>query len=99
MDPRIQRLVSHFGTQQKAALALGVDQTTISGWLRGKHSISPANALRVQVATLGAIQAEELCSVLADLFPTLSQTIPANVAQHSSTVVAVNPSSTQQAHS
>lgn len=55
MDPRIQRLISHFGTQQKAALALGVDQTTISGWLRGKHSISPANALRVQVATRGAI--------------------------------------------
>ncbi|HDS1779693.1 TPA: helix-turn-helix domain-containing protein [Pseudomonas putida] len=94
MDPRIQRLISHYGTQQKAALALGVDQTTISGWLRGKHSISPANALRVQVATRGAIQAAELCSVLADLSPTLEQTIQATSHQHSSPGVAVNPSST-----
>ncbi|WP_082422847.1 Cro/CI family transcriptional regulator [Pseudomonas sp. NBRC 111131] len=94
MDPRIQRLISHFGTQQKAALALGVDQTTISGWLRGKHSISPANALRVQVATRGAIQAAELCSVLAHLSPTLDQTIPATCHQHQSAVGAVHPSST-----
>ncbi|WP_430305294.1 transcriptional regulator [Pseudomonas mosselii] len=94
MDSRIQRLIDHFGTQQKAAEALGVDQTTISGWLRGKHSVSPANALRIQAATSGSIQAVELCSLLADLAPTLDQTIPATSHQHSSTGGAVNSSST-----
>lgn len=94
MEPLIQRLISHFGTQQKAAVALGVDQTTISGWLRGKHSISPANALRIQIATFGTIRAVELCPVLADLAPTMTQTIPETCSHHSSTGVAVNSSST-----
>ncbi|MCE0756528.1 MULTISPECIES: Cro/CI family transcriptional regulator [Pseudomonas] len=93
MDLRIQKLINHFGTQQKAAVALGVDQTTISGWLRGKHSISPANALRIQIATSGAIQAADVCSVLADLAPTLKQMVPANSHQRNSTEAAVNPSS------
>lgn len=97
MDSIIQRLIDHFGTQQKAAAALGVDQTTISGWLRGKHSVSPVNALRIQSATSGSIQAVELCSLLADLAPTLEQTILASAILHSSPEVAVNSSSTGQA--
>jgi DNA-binding transcriptional regulator YdaS (Cro superfamily) len=84
MDTRIQKLIGYFGTQAKAASALGVDQTTISGWLRAKHSVSPTNALRIQIATLGFIRAAELCPMLAELSPTLDQTIPPTDTQHSS---------------
>lgn len=80
MNPVVMRLIEYFGTQQAAAKALGVDQTTVSGWLRGKHSVSLANAFRVQVATLGLLQAVELCPSIAKLCPNLDQTIRLNPA-------------------
>ena len=35
MDNIFLRLVKHFGTQELTAEALGVDQSTVSGWVRG----------------------------------------------------------------
>ncbi|UTA78991.1 helix-turn-helix domain-containing protein [Halomonas sp. XH26] len=61
MDPLFNRLVDHFKTQTKAAEALGVDQTTVSGWVRGKHGMSPAVALRAEKITEGKFKAAELC--------------------------------------
>ncbi|MBT2773820.1 helix-turn-helix domain-containing protein [Halomonas sp. ISL-60] len=61
MDPLFNRLVNHFETQTKAAVALGVDQTTVSGWVRGKHGMSPAVALRAEKITGGQFKAADLC--------------------------------------
>lgn len=61
MKALYKNLVSHFGTQTEAAEALGVDQTTISGWVRGKHGMSPGVALRAERITQGAFTAAELC--------------------------------------
>lgn len=54
-------LVSHFGTQMKTADCLQVDQATVSGWVRGKHGMSPAVALRAAKLTGGRFTAAELC--------------------------------------
>ena len=56
-----QRLVKYFGTQQKAAEALGLDQGTVSGWVRGKHGMSPVSALKAEAITGGEFKAVELC--------------------------------------
>lgn len=56
-----QSLVSHFGTQIKTAECLKVDQATVSGWVRGKHGMSPAVALRAAKLTGGRFTAAELC--------------------------------------
>ncbi|WP_347815653.1 Cro/CI family transcriptional regulator [Pseudomonas sp. GD04058] len=61
MGEVLSRLVKHFGTQQKAAKALGVDQTTVSGWVRGKHSVSPKVAVRIETATGGIFSKSEVC--------------------------------------
>ncbi len=61
MGEILSRLVKHFGTQQKTAEALGVDQTTVSGWVRGKHSVSPKVAVRIEIATCGAFSKSEVC--------------------------------------
>jgi DNA-binding transcriptional regulator YdaS (Cro superfamily) len=77
MNPVVMRLIKHFGTQVAVAVAVGVDQTTVSGWLRGKHAISFESAVRIQIATSGAFQAVELCPEISKLSPTLN----ANVRQ------------------
>lgn len=56
-----QSLVSHFGTQVKTAELLKVDQATVSGWVRGKHGMSPAVALRAEKLTKGKFTAVQLC--------------------------------------
>ncbi|KJZ10433.1 regulatory protein [Halomonas sp. S2151] len=61
MESLFTQLVDHFGTQTKAAEALGVDQTTISGWVRGKHGMSPAVALRAEKLTSRKFKAADLC--------------------------------------
>lgn len=61
MEALFARLVEHFGSQTKAADVLGVDQTTVSGWVRGKHGMSPGVALRAEKITRGAFTAAELC--------------------------------------
>lgn len=62
-----QALVEHFGTQKKAALALGVEQGTVSGWVRQKHGMSPIAALRAEEVTGGKFSAVALCPDLARL--------------------------------
>ena len=44
-------LVKHFGTQKAAGEALGVDQSTVSGWVRGAFKMSPSIAVRAERAT------------------------------------------------
>ena len=48
-----QSLVGFFGNQIKTAELLKVDQATVSGWVRGKHGMSPAVALRAEKLTEG----------------------------------------------
>jgi DNA-binding transcriptional regulator YdaS (Cro superfamily) len=54
-------LVAHFGTQEVTAERLKVDQSTVSGWVRGKHGMSPVIAKRAEDLTGGAFKKEELC--------------------------------------
>jgi len=56
-----QSLVGFFGTQIKTAELLKVDQATVSGWVRGKHGMSPAVALRAEKLTNGSFTAAQLC--------------------------------------
>ena len=58
------RLVDHFGTQTKTAKRLGVDQGTVSGWVREKHGMSAVTALRAEAETAGAFKAIDLCPAL-----------------------------------
>jgi DNA-binding transcriptional regulator YdaS (Cro superfamily) len=57
-------LVGHFGTQTKTAEALGVEQGTVSGWVRGRHRMSPVAALRAEIETNGKFKAVDLCTDL-----------------------------------
>ena len=61
----MQELVSHFGTQQAAADALGVSQCTVSQWVNKGHGMSAINAMRAERATEGAVRAEWLCPGLS----------------------------------
>ncbi|CAN7518824.1 Cro/CI family transcriptional regulator [Pseudomonas sp. LjRoot71] len=56
-----EKLVSRFGSQVKAAEALGVKQGTVSGWVSGKHGMSAVTAIRAERVTKGEFKAEELC--------------------------------------
>ena len=85
MNPVVMRLIKHFGTQADVAFAVGVDQTTVSGWLRGKHAISLESAVRIQIATGGAFQAVELCPVISKLSPTLNANLRSSAAVDQST--------------
>lgn len=64
-----KELVSHYGTQEKTAKALGVDQGTVSAWVCGKHGVGPVTALRIEMRTGGKFLAKDLCPALAELKP------------------------------
>lgn len=55
------RLVERFGTQERLAEAIGVNQSNVSKWLRGKQGMAPEIALRVERLTDGEFTAAELC--------------------------------------
>jgi DNA-binding transcriptional regulator YdaS (Cro superfamily) len=59
-----EKLVAHFGTQTATADRLGVDQSTVSGWVVGKHGMGPVTALRAEAETKGAFKAVDLCPAL-----------------------------------
>ncbi|MCY1421476.1 hypothetical protein D9M71_371340 [compost metagenome] len=59
-----QDLVDYFGTQTKTAERLGVDQGTVSGWVREKHGMSAVTALRAEAETEGKFKAVDLCPAL-----------------------------------
>lgn len=57
-------LVNHFGTQTRTAERLGVDQGTVSGWVRERHGMSAVTALRAEAETDGRFKAVDLCPAL-----------------------------------
>ncbi|WP_421655067.1 transcriptional regulator [Microbulbifer harenosus] len=57
--------MEHFGTQTKAAKAIGVSQPAISWLLRGKQGINPLNAIKAEEATGGAVTR---CELRPDVF-------------------------------
>ncbi|ATH79521.1 hypothetical protein CLM76_09260 [Vreelandella venusta] len=61
MDTVFKSLVSHFGGQIQTAEALSVNQGAVSNWVRGKHGMSPAVALRAEKLTEGKFTAAQLC--------------------------------------
>ncbi|WP_404462955.1 helix-turn-helix domain-containing protein [Vreelandella aquamarina] len=61
MDTVFKSLVSHFGGQSQTAEALNVNQGAVSNWVRGKHGMSPAVALRAEKLTEGRFTAAQLC--------------------------------------
>ena len=67
-----ERLIRFFGTQDKTASALGVKQSTVNGWLKGKlnkggHGISSLNAQKAEKLTNGEVRAIDLCPELEEL--------------------------------
>ncbi|MNE30284.1 YdaS family helix-turn-helix protein [Pseudomonas juntendi] len=92
-----QRLVEHFGGQDLTAAALKVNQSTVSGWVRGKHAMSAETAFLAQRKTCGAFSAIELRPSLAEVSPTLNETIRPTTTVHQSGNPSVHPSSTTQA--
>lgn len=60
MKSPIEKLIEHFGSQQATAVALGVKQGTVSGWVRGVHGMSAEVALQAEIVTKGAVKALEL---------------------------------------
>ena len=61
MSTIYQKLVGHFETQQATADALGVDQSAVSGWVRGAFKMSPGVAVRAEKATDGLFTRQQLC--------------------------------------
>ncbi|MNJ58354.1 hypothetical protein D3C77_539830 [compost metagenome] len=61
MNAIFKDLVAFFGTQEATAEKLGVDQSTVSGWVRGKHGMSPVVAKRAEALTAGKFKKEILC--------------------------------------
>lgn len=59
--PIYHRLVASFGTQVAAAKSLRVNQSTVSGWVTGKHGMSAKVARRAERVTNGLFRAAELC--------------------------------------
>ena len=62
----VQALVTFFGNQEKTAKALRVKQGSVSGWLTGRHGVSPIVALRAESITEGVIKSYDLCPALAE---------------------------------
>ena len=62
----VQALISFFGNQEKTAKALQVKQGSVSGWLTGRHGVSPIVALRAESITRGTVKSADLCPALAD---------------------------------
>jgi DNA-binding transcriptional regulator YdaS (Cro superfamily) len=61
MNTIYKDLVAFFGTQEVTAEKLKVDQSTVSGWVREKHGMSPVVAKRAKALTGGAFKKESLC--------------------------------------
>ena len=62
-------LISHFGTQARTAERLRVDQTSVSGWLCGRHGMSAFTALLAEAETQGLFKAVDLCPRLKAAAP------------------------------
>ncbi len=57
----IQRVIAHFGSQDKLGKALDISQSAISQWLNNRCGIEPYNALKIEILTNGEFKALDLC--------------------------------------
>lgn len=89
-------LVAHFGGQESTAFALEVNQSTVSGWVRGKHAMSAETALLAQIKTNGVFLATQLRPSLAKASLTLSASLPTIISAHQSGASSAFLSSAQQ---
>lgn len=69
VNKAISSAIEIVGSQQKLAEACGVRQPTVWAWLHGKKKASANNAIRIERATNGEVQAYEVRPDLPDLFP------------------------------
>lgn len=60
MNSPFDKLVEFFGSQNATAIALGVKQGSVSGWVRGLHGCTAEVAMRAEIVTAGAIKARDL---------------------------------------
>ncbi|NMX88282.1 helix-turn-helix domain-containing protein [Pseudomonas sp. WS 5010] len=97
MSDIYQRLVLYFQTQERTAEQLLVNQSTVSGWVRGKHAMSAETAFLAQKKTGGLFLAKDLRPSLAEAPPTLNQIMPQISTADQSGKPSVHPSSTTQA--
>lgn len=58
---KVRRLISHFGTQEQMARAIGIHQGGISSYLNGRHGISQTVAKTIERVTDGKFKAVDLC--------------------------------------
>lgn len=65
MNSIYKDLVAFIGTQEVTAEKLKVDQSTVSGWVRGKHGMSPVVAKRAEALTGGAFKKRIPLSVVS----------------------------------
>lgn len=69
VNKAISAAIKIIGSQQKLADACGVKQPTVWGWLHGKKKASANNAVRIEKATNGEVQAYQVRPDLPELFP------------------------------
>lgn len=62
-----EKLVSHFGTQELTAEALGVSQSTVCGYVKNKWKMSKEVAIKAQKATNDLFKAVDLCPSLKEI--------------------------------
>lgn len=60
MNNIFQKLVGYFGDQVKTAEALHTRQSTVSGWITGRHGMSADTALLAEIKTNGLFKASDL---------------------------------------
>lgn len=88
-------LAKHFGGQVATAIALGVTQGTVSGWIRGVHGCSADVALIAERKTGGKFLAQQLRPSLAEAPPTLNANLRDTSTVDQSCEPAVNSSSSR----
>lgn len=59
-----EKVVKHFGGQQKTADALDIAQPSVSAWLTGKNQMSAVVAFKIEHITQGKFKAPDLCPKL-----------------------------------
>lgn len=61
----------HFGGQHKTAEALGISQSSVADWCRGKTKMSSITAAKAQKKSEGQFLAKDLCPELKEIFEIL----------------------------
>jgi len=69
--PIYKELIHHFGGQQQTAEALGVGQSSVSEWCKGKSKMRPITAAKAQDMSQGLFLAKDLCPELKEVLAIL----------------------------